>query len=67
MRTPASSPARNEAYGYGVAIAYLEASGNLVDTVYEPWRNLVNDIRGALSLDSYAIAERLRSLQIRRA
>ncbi|MFD8992606.1 hypothetical protein ACFVZ4_31750 [Streptomyces goshikiensis] len=46
--------------------AYLEAAGTLVDTAYEPWRDLVNGIR-ALSLDSYAIAERLRSLQIRRA
>ncbi|WP_030731767.1 hypothetical protein [Streptomyces sp. NRRL S-237] len=58
-------PARNEAYGYGVAIAYLEASGKLVDTSYEPWRDLINDIR-SLRVDSYAIAERLRSLQLGR-
>ncbi|MFD4859701.1 hypothetical protein [Streptomyces atratus] len=51
---------RNEAYGYGVAIAYLQASGEPVDTTYEPWRDLINDIR-ALRLDSYDIAERLRS------
>ncbi|MGW0469507.1 toxin Doc [Streptomyces sp. NPDC003027] len=53
-------PARNELYGYGVAIAYLEASGHRVDTTYEPWRDLINDIR-ALRLDSYDIADRLRS------
>lgn len=58
-------PARNEAYSYGVAIAYLEASGKLIDISYEPWRDLITDIRG-LRLDSYAIAERLRSLQLRR-
>ncbi len=52
-------PARNEAYAYGVTIAYLEASGQRVDTTYEPWRNLINDIR-ALRMDSYGIAERLR-------
>ena len=57
-------PARNEAYGYGVAIAYLEASGERVDTTYEPWRDLINDIR-ALRVDSYDIAERLRSWAIR--
>ncbi|WP_455357174.1 toxin Doc [Streptomyces sp. SYSU K217416] len=55
-------PARNEAYAYGVAIAYLEASGERVDTTYEPWRDLINDIR-SLRLDSYEIAERLRSLR----
>ncbi|MFE5537133.1 toxin Doc [Streptomyces sp. NPDC056492] len=56
-------PARNEAYGYGVAIAYLEASGKPVDTAYEQWRDLINEIR-ALRHDSYGIAERLRSWQI---
>lgn len=56
-------PARNEAYGYGVAIAYLEASGTRVDTSYERWRDLINDIR-ALRQDSYGIAARLRSWQI---
>ena len=53
-------PARNEAYGYGLAIAYLEASGEGVDPTYELWRDLITDIR-ALGLDSYEIAERLRS------
>ncbi|MFK0236715.1 toxin Doc [Streptomyces vinaceus] len=56
-------PARNEAYGYGVAIAYLEASGKRVDTSYERWRDLINDIR-ALGQDPYGIAARLRSWQI---
>ena len=53
-------PARNEVYGYGVAVAYLEASGEQVDTKFELWRELIYDIRG-LRLDSYGIAERLRS------
>ncbi|MEU6947424.1 toxin Doc [Streptomyces sp. NPDC046332] len=53
-------PARNELYGYGIAIAYLDASGHRVDTTFEPWRDLVNDIR-ALRLNSYDIADRLRS------
>lgn len=53
-------PARNEAYGYGVSIAYLEASGKRVDATYEQWRDLVNEIR-ALRVDVYDIATRLRS------
>ncbi|WP_093804209.1 toxin Doc [Streptomyces sp. Wb2n-11] len=53
-------PARNEAYGYGVAIAYLEASGKRVDATYERWRDLVYEIR-ALRVDVYDIAARLRS------
>ncbi|WP_406052205.1 toxin Doc [Streptomyces virginiae] len=56
-------PARNEAYGYGVALAYLEASGKHVVAEYEPWRDLITDIR-SLRLDSYGIADRLRSLQV---
>lgn len=55
-------PARNEAFGYGVAIAYLEASGERVDTTYEPWHGLITDIR-RLRIDSYEIAERLRALR----
>ncbi|MER6684572.1 toxin Doc [Streptomyces olivaceoviridis] len=53
-------PARNEAYGYGLAIAYLEASGEGIDTTYELWRDLITEIR-TLRLDSYEIADRLRS------
>ncbi|MFD9543882.1 toxin Doc [Streptomyces sp. NPDC060022] len=56
-------PARNEAFGYGVAIAYLEASGERVATTYEPWRELINGIR-LLRLDSYGIADQLRSWRI---
>ncbi|MGI5440586.1 toxin Doc [Streptomyces shenzhenensis] len=53
-------PARNEVFGYGVAIAYLEASGQRVDTKFELWRELIYDIR-ALHVDSYEVADRLRS------
>lgn len=53
-------PARNEAYAYGLAIAYLEASGEGIDPTYELWHDLITEIR-ALGLDSYEIAERLRS------
>ncbi|MEU9165358.1 toxin Doc [Streptomyces sp. NPDC048424] len=55
-------PARNEYFGYGVAVAYIRASGHDVDTAFEPWRDLINDIR-ALRLTVYDVAERLRSLQ----
>ncbi|WP_030775908.1 hypothetical protein [Streptomyces sp. NRRL F-2664] len=55
-------PARNEAYGYGVALAYLEASGKRADAQYEQWRDLITDIR-SLRLDTYGIADRLRSFQ----
>ncbi|MFF4139271.1 toxin Doc [Streptomyces mirabilis] len=54
-------PARNEYFGYGVAIAYIRASGETIDTAYEPWRDLVTDIR-ALRLTVYDIADRLRSM-----
>ncbi|MGW2291853.1 toxin Doc [Streptomyces phaeochromogenes] len=54
-------PARNELYGYGVALAYLGIHGEQVTTKFEVWRELINDIRG-LRLDSYGIAERLRDL-----
>ncbi|MER7178732.1 toxin Doc [Streptomyces hyaluromycini] len=53
-------PARNELYGYGVALAYLEASGERVEAKPELWQDVIDDIR-ALRLDSYGIAERLRS------
>ncbi|MGW1496958.1 toxin Doc [Streptomyces sp. NPDC002402] len=53
-------PARNEFFGYGVAIAYIRASGETVEAPYEAWRDLINDVR-ALRLDSYDIADRLRS------
>ncbi|MFG2227939.1 toxin Doc [Streptomyces sp. NPDC048644] len=54
-------PARNEYFGYGVAVAYIQASGQAVDTTFEPWRDLITDIR-ALRLTVYDIADRLRSM-----
>ncbi|WP_432154732.1 toxin Doc [Streptomyces tricolor] len=57
-------PARNEFFGYGVAIAYIQASGESVDATYEPWRDLITDIR-ALRLTVYDIADRLRSMAAR--
>ncbi|MFJ3820691.1 toxin Doc [Streptomyces nodosus] len=56
-------PARNELFGYGLAIAYLEMHGKRVDTKFEVWRELIGEVR-ALELDSYGLAERLRSLLI---
>ncbi|MET9623773.1 MULTISPECIES: toxin Doc [unclassified Streptomyces] len=56
-------PARNELYGYGLAVAYLEASGHRVDTTYEPWRDLIHEIR-ALRLDVFGVADRLRSWRL---
>jgi prophage maintenance system killer protein len=55
-------PARNEYFAYGVAVAYIRASGETIDTSYEPWRDLITDIR-ALRLTVYDIADRLRSLR----
>ncbi|MEV0982599.1 toxin Doc [Streptomyces sp. NPDC049915] len=55
-------PARNEFFAYGVAVAYIQASGETVDTIYEPWRDLITDIR-ALRLSVYDIADRLRSMR----
>ncbi|MEU2901099.1 toxin Doc [Streptomyces sp. NPDC001273] len=56
-------PARNELFGYGLAVAYMDMHGERVDTKFEVWRELITEIR-ALELDSYGIAERLRSLRI---
>ncbi|MFJ6722415.1 toxin Doc [Streptomyces sp. NPDC091259] len=55
-------PVRNEYFGYGVAGAYIRASGKTVDDTFEPWRDLINDIR-ALRLTVYDVADRLRSLR----
>ncbi|MFD8079963.1 toxin Doc [Streptomyces sp. NPDC059718] len=55
-------PARNELYGYGIAVAYIEASGETVDATYEQWRDLIADIR-ALRLTVFDISDRLRSWQ----
>ncbi|MFD9794197.1 toxin Doc [Streptomyces sp. NPDC059070] len=56
-------PTRNEYFGYGVTIAYIEASGESVDTTYEPWHDLITDIR-ALRLSVYDVADRLRSWHV---
>lgn len=56
-------PARNELYGCGLTLAYLGMHGEQVNTKFEAWRELIADIR-ALELDSYGIAERLRSLRV---
>jgi hypothetical protein len=55
-------PARNELYAYGVAVAYIQASGETVDASYEQWRDLVTDVR-SLRLTVFDIADRLRSWQ----
>ncbi|GAA2652586.1 hypothetical protein GCM10010425_77860 [Streptomyces spororaveus] len=55
-------PARNEYFGYGIAVAYIKASGKDIDTAFEPWRDLITDIRG-LRLTVYDVADRLRSLR----
>ncbi|GGP95687.1 toxin Doc [Streptomyces melanogenes] len=55
-------PTRNEYFGYGVAVAYIQASGSDVDTAFEPWRDLITDIR-ALRLTVYDVADRLRSMR----
>ncbi|MEQ6027922.1 toxin Doc [Streptomyces salinarius] len=56
-------PTRNELYGYTVALAYLSMHDEQVNTKFEVWRELIADIR-ALRLDSYGIAERLRSWRL---
>ncbi|MGW0345902.1 toxin Doc [Streptomyces anthocyanicus] len=56
-------PARNELYGFGVAVAYLGMHGERVNTKFEAWRDLIADIT-AMRLDSFGIAERLRSLRL---
>ncbi|CAL9615941.1 hypothetical protein SUDANB6_05750 [Streptomyces sp. enrichment culture] len=55
-------PARNELFGYGPAVAYLEMHGERVGTKFEAWRELITEVR-ALELDSYGTTERLRSLR----
>ncbi|MFJ6754475.1 MULTISPECIES: toxin Doc [unclassified Streptomyces] len=55
-------PARNEYFGYGVAVAYIRASGKDVETTFEPWRDLITDIR-TLRLTVYEVADRLRSMR----
>ncbi|WP_328919751.1 toxin Doc [Streptomyces sp. NBC_00208] len=58
-------PARNELYGYAVAVAYIEASGETVDATQAQWIQLIEDIK-TLRLDTFDIADRLRSWPARR-
>ncbi|MFJ7098638.1 toxin Doc [Streptomyces mirabilis] len=53
-------PARNELYGYAVAVAYIEASGETISANQVQWIQLIEDIK-ALRLDTFDIADRLRS------
>ncbi|MFF3159325.1 hypothetical protein [Streptomyces sp. NPDC057910] len=53
-------PEYNDYFGYAIAVAYLEASGKTVDAAYEPWRNLITDIR-MLRVGVHDVADRLRS------
>jgi hypothetical protein len=55
-------PARNALFAYGVAVAYIRASGEAVDDSFAPWETLIRDIR-ALRLTVYDVADRLRSMQ----
>ncbi|MGW0697808.1 toxin Doc [Streptomyces sp. NPDC002867] len=57
-------PARNELYGYAVAVAYIEASGETIDASQQQWRQLIDDIK-AQRLDAFDIADRLRSWRTR--
>ncbi|CAM5704265.1 Toxin Doc OS=Streptomyces microflavus OX=1919 GN=Smic_83160 PE=4 SV=1 [Streptomyces microflavus] len=56
-------PVRSELFGYGVATAYIEASGESLDAPYESWRDLIMDIQ-ALRLTVYDVADRLRSWRL---
>ncbi|MGW2563016.1 toxin Doc [Streptomyces sp. NPDC001514] len=52
-------PARNEAFGYAVATAYVRAAEETIEGLYEEWRDLISDIQ-ALRLNVYDVADRLR-------
>ncbi|MFF4337668.1 toxin Doc [[Kitasatospora] papulosa] len=55
-------PARNEVFGYGVAVAYVKASGESIDGSIDEWRALMADVR-ALRVNVFDIADRLRSMR----
>ncbi|WP_411102854.1 toxin Doc [Streptomyces sp. cmx-4-9] len=55
-------PADNEFFAYGVAVAYIEASGHTVEAPYAHWRDLVTAVR-SLRLTVFDVADRLRSWQ----
>ncbi|MFJ5726069.1 hypothetical protein [Streptomyces sp. NPDC093149] len=53
-------PARNEFYGYAVAVAYIEASGETADASQAQRVQLIEDIK-ALRLDAFDVADRQRT------
>ncbi|MER7810287.1 hypothetical protein [Streptomyces sp900116325] len=53
-------PGRNELYGYAVAVACIESSGETVNAGQAQWIQLIEDSK-ALRLDTFDIADRLRS------
>ncbi|MEV7681586.1 toxin Doc [Streptomyces sp. NPDC088341] len=55
-------PARNEAFGYGVAVAYIKASGESIHGSIDEWRALMTDVR-ALRVNVFDVADRLRSMR----
>ncbi|MFB7649337.1 toxin Doc [Streptomyces sp. NPDC056084] len=55
-------PARSAYFAYGVAVAYIRASGETVDDAFAPWETLVRDIR-TLRLTVYDVADRLRAMR----
>jgi hypothetical protein len=55
-------PARNEAFGYGVAVAYIKASGESIEGSIDEWRALMTDVR-ALRVSVFDVADRLRSMR----
>lgn len=55
-------PEYNDYFGYAIAGAYLEASGETVTTAYDPWRDLITEIR-PFRVDVHDVADRLRSMQ----
>ncbi|MER0443070.1 toxin Doc [Streptomyces sp. Edi4] len=55
-------PARSAYFAYGVAVAYIRASGETVDDSFGPWETLVREIR-TLQLTVYDVADRLRALR----
>ncbi|MEU3065089.1 toxin Doc [Streptomyces subrutilus] len=57
-------PDHNEYFAYGVAVAYVEASGCALDADYDQWRELIADVR-LLRATVFDVADRLRSWRLR--
>ena len=53
----------DETIGHAATLRADDASGERVDQKFELWRDLIHDVR-ALQLDSYGIAEKLRSWKV---